>query len=332
MKKILSLILLFVSVWFIQPDILAQTSDFNISQFYPIERSHSYVEFEIKYMGYAKVKGRFTDFKGTFRYDPANLDKTSVLFSVDVSSIDTDMDFRDRDLKSNHWFDAETYPNISFESTRVKELSNGLEVAGNLTIKDVTKTVIIMMDKGTGVLKDTRGDSQVIFTGEFILNRKDYGVEGERWSALKEGITAVSSEVTIEVSLLGKKINKSNAQNFVRNPDSPPGKLYAMVNKEGVEQTIKEFEIMRKTNESRINYNTLIAVGYNLLKDGKIEQSIQILEHNTKAFPEVGNSFDSFAEALATKGDLDGARKNYEFALLKDPTNLNAKEILRHLN
>lgn len=330
MKKILSLILL--SICFAQPDVIAQNSDFDISEFYPIERSHSYVEFEIKYMGYAKVKGRFTDFKGTFRYDPDNLEKTSVIFSVDVGSIDTDLDFRDRDLKSNHWFDAETYPKITFESTNVEEVASGLEVTGNLTIKDVTKEVTIDMDKGSGILKDTRGDSQVIFTGEFGLNRKDYGVEGERWSALKEGITAVSSEVTIEVSLLGKKINKSNAQNFVRNPDSPPGKLYTIANEQGVDQAIQEFETMKGSEEARINQNTLLAVGYNLLKDGKIDESIRILEHNTKAFPEVGNTFDSYAEALATKGNLREAKKNYELSLTKDPTNLNAKEILRHLN
>ena len=97
---------------------VAQDKSFSIDQIYPIETSHSYVGFSVKYMGYAKVKGRFAKFNGSFRYDADNLENTSVSFSIDTESIDTDIEFRDRDLKSDNWFDVEKYPKITFYSTK----------------------------------------------------------------------------------------------------------------------------------------------------------------------------------------------------------------------
>ena len=66
---------------------------------YPIERSHSFIGFSIKYMGFAKVRGRFESFNGSFRYDENDISKTSLSLHIDVKSIDTDLNFRDRDLR-----------------------------------------------------------------------------------------------------------------------------------------------------------------------------------------------------------------------------------------
>lgn len=326
MKKLLFLLLCIITA-----DAYAQSSDFNIKEFYPVDALHSYVGFEIKYMGYAKVKGRFSDFSGTFRYNPNNLTSTSVSFIVDVASIDTDMDFRDRDLKSANWFDAEKFPKMTFQSRSVREMGNGLQVTGDLTIKDVTKQVTFNMDKGSGLLKDTRGDSQVIFTGELTINRKDYGVAGERWSAVREGITSVDSEVVIEISLLGKQFNERNATGFVSRAETAHGKLYQLITNDGVEAGLAEFDRIKSSGEMRVGPSTLQTVGYVLLVVGKTKESIAVLKHNVSAYPDEADAYDAYAEALAADGKLKEAKKNYEIALQKDPGNYNAKEILRHL-
>lgn len=134
----------------------AQSDNFKISEFYPIENSHSYVEFSVKYMGYAKVKGNFEKFSGTFKYDENDITKTSLSLSIVANSIDTDHNWRDKDLKSKGWFDVEKFPSLTFVSTKVIATDSGFDVVGNLTIKGITKEVIIKMNPASGVLKDTR--------------------------------------------------------------------------------------------------------------------------------------------------------------------------------
>src|SRR5258708_4171571 len=150
MKKITSLLQLFCLV------ALGQQRNPTIDQFFPIDQGHSYIEFSVKYMGYAKVKGRFSDFSGLVRYDEKNVLNTSVSLLLKTESIDTDLDFRDNDLKSENWFDAKKFPTILFKSKTVKKAGEGLEIMGDLTIKAVTKEVTLRLDPPSGILKDVR--------------------------------------------------------------------------------------------------------------------------------------------------------------------------------
>lgn len=308
-----------------------QSSDFNLSQIYPIEESHSYVGFSVKYMGYAKVKGRFENFNGSIRYDENNLSKTSVSFAVNVGSIDTDNDWRDNDLKSDNWFDAENFPHIQFISQKVEERDNGFNIVGEMTIKDVTKTVTIKMEPPSGVLKDLRGDNQVIFNGTFSINRKEFGVEGKNWSRVKEGITAVSDEVEIELTILGKQILKDNFKNWVRNPERAQGKLYQIASNEGVDKALQAFQEMLKTHEKEASAAPLNIAAYMFLKEEKYDIALPLLEANMNAFPDDPNVYDSYAEALMWSGKKKKAIKYYKMAIEKNPSNMNAKEVLRHL-
>lgn len=305
--------------------------DFSMSQIYPIDRGHSYVGFSIKYMGFAKVHGRFADFSGAFRYDTNDITKTSATVIIKVESIDTDHDFRDKDLRSANWFDAEKYPLIRFQSKRVLKNENGIEVIGDLTIKEITKEVALKLEYNSGVQKDTRGDTQVILTGSTTIDRKDFGVQGERWSMVKEGITAVESEIEIELSILGKQINAPNFRNWLGGPDSPRKTIYDIVAAEGATRGIAEFEKLRTAPDSKINENALNIVGYMLLKEGKVDAALEIFKHNAATYPDNTNLHDSLAEAYAVKGDLQNAITHYKKSLQLDPINANALEILRHL-
>ncbi len=304
---------------------------FNINDFYPIETSHSYVGFSVKYMGYAMVKGRFENFRGTIFYDENRLENTSVSFSIDVASIDSDNDWRDNDLKSPNWLNAETYPKINFTSTSVKISETGFEVIGDLEIKDITKEVVIIMDKPSGVLKDTRGDSQVILTGKTEIDRTDFGIEGKRWSVIKEGLAAVDDKVSIELSILAKRINQANFRNWVRNENNPPGKFYKLINEVGIESALAEFDKIKAAPGSELNAGALNIAGYMLLKEGKTNRALATLKKNMQAFPEISDVYDSYGEALAIAGRLDESREYYEKSLVINPDNQNAKEVLRHL-
>lgn len=325
MKKILIMTL---CVWGMQ-GMLAQNKDFSIEHVYPIEASHSYVNFVATYMGYAEVRGDFSTFNGTLYYNPEDPSQTSVSLRIDVSSIDSNNDWRDKDLKSDQWFDAESYPYIYFESTSVQKTASGLEVKGNLTIKDTEKSITMNLNPVVGVMQDIRGDDQVIFSGSYTLDRTEYGVAGERWSRVKEGIAGVADDIRIEFSILAKQINKDNFQNWVRNEQRPPGRLYKAYNEGGIDQLTTEYAALEK--EIDVNAAALNTVGYMLLKSGKLKDALKVMELNEEKFPDNPNVYDSMAEVYAALGKLKDAKKYYEKVLSLDEENVHAKEVLRNL-
>lgn len=308
---------------------LAQKNEIRMDQFFPIEASHSYIEFSVKYMGYARVKGRFSEFSGMIRYDEADPLNTSVTLSINVPSIDTDLDFRDNDLKSDNWFDATAFPVIFFKSKRPIKMGDGLDIVGDITIKGITKEISLHLASPSGVLKDVREDAQVIFTGTTSLNRNDFGVEGKNWSAIKEGITAVDSEVKIEFSILAKQVKAANFSNRVRNDQQPAGKLYKRIKEHGVNTGLEEFHKM--VSEKSVDEKALLTAGRMLLLEGNINDAIKIFEANQKSFPQSSNTLFNLGEAYASTGDWPKAKKNFEQTLKLDPDNCNAQEIVRHL-
>ena len=326
-RPLVFIVLLFVTILFQD----ANASDFSMSQIYPIDREHSYIGFSIRYMGFAKVRGRFTDFSGTFLYDEKDITKSSGTVLIKVESLDTDYDFRDKDLRSPNWFDAEKYPFIKFQSKRIIRKGSSVEAIGDLTIKDVTKEVQLKMDYCSGRQKDARGDTQVVFTGGTTINRKDFGVKGDNWSRIKEGITAVAFDVEIELSILGVQINAPNFTNWVDDPNTPHGKIYKIVNEGNVEKGIQEFKQMKAANEKGLASNTLDTVAHMLLKQNKVNDAIRLFQENAESYPEDPHVYDSLAEAYSVQGDRINAIKYYKKSLEMDPNNVNAMEVLRHL-
>ena len=307
--------------------VAAQT--FNIKDIYPIEQSHSYLGFKIQYMGFASVRGRFGNFRGSVYFDEKDVTRTSVSLSVDVKSIDTDNEWRDKDLMSDQWFDATSHPVISFVSSKAVKTAIGFDMTGDLTIRGIKRTITIPMTNSK-VMKDVRDDTQVIFNGTCMINRIDFGVEGKRWAGIKNEITAVSDVVNIELTILCKQINVTNFRNWVSNVSSDEGKLYTAASNEGVKDALAEFEHMRLTDK-KLGPSALNTAGQMLLKEGKINEAVVLFQRNAEAFPDEALVFESLGEGLATQGKFREARASYEKALKKDPTNASVSEILRHL-
>lgn len=333
-KTKLFLFLNTVFLVFIVPQLHSQDEKpdgFTMSEIFPINRGHSYIGFSVKYMGFAYVRGRFENFSGTIRYDENDISKFSATVIIKTASLDTDHNFRDRDLKSANWLDAENYPTIRFQTKRVIKQETGIEIIGNLTLRGVTKEVSLKLEGQSGLQKDTRDDTQIIFTGSTVIDRTEYGVKGERWSRIIEGIAGVASEVKIELSILAKQLNEPNARNWVRNVERPPGKIYKVLAENGVAAGLKEFDKIRSENKENVNDGVLIIVGLVLLKEGRVDDAISVLKHNTKIYTESTDAYDSLGEAYGIIGDYKNAEKFYKRALEKDSLNANAIEVLRHL-
>lgn len=169
---------------------------------YTLDKSHSSVSFVVKHMVIAKVRGNFTEFDGTIMIDDKDITKSSVKGTVKVASINTDNEKRDAHLRGADFFDAEKFPEITFESKKIVKKDDGHVCVGLLTMRGVTKEVEIPFSI-TGKIKDPWGNERVGIEASFTINRQDYGVS---WSnTMDNGGLVVSNDVKIELAAEGIK-------------------------------------------------------------------------------------------------------------------------------
>lgn len=164
-----------------------------------IDSSHSKVGFEVTHMMISTVQGHFGEFSGQLELNSKGR-VTSLNGAVNVSSVDTNDAKRDEHLQQDDFFSAAAFPKISFKSTKVKgSHEKGYLVEGELTIREITKTVTLTLAPFKGPITDGWGNTRVATVASTEINRQEYGVT---WSAaLDSGGLVVSDEVDIEIKL-----------------------------------------------------------------------------------------------------------------------------------
>lgn len=163
-----------------------------------IDPAHSSAQFAVKHLAISTVRGAFTSVKGSLLFDDQDITKSSVDVTIDANSVDTREPSRDKDLRSDHFFDVAHYPSITFKSKKVEQVSPGkLKVAGDLTIRGVTKEVVLDVDGPTPAVKDPWGNQRIAVNATTKINRQDFGV---KWNAtMDNGGLVVSDEVSITI-------------------------------------------------------------------------------------------------------------------------------------
>lgn len=166
---------------------------------YNIDTAHSEINFKVKHLMITNVTGKFTEFNATMQSDKEDFSDAKISFSANVNSISTNNEQRDAHLKSNDFFNAEEFPTLHFESTSIAPKSaDSFELTGNLTIRDITKTVVLNVEFG-GKIVDPYGQTKLGFELAGKINRKDYGLT---WSATTEtGGIVVSDEVRLQLAV-----------------------------------------------------------------------------------------------------------------------------------
>lgn len=163
-----------------------------------VDKSHSNVKFGVTHMVVSELEGTFKVFDGTLEHNKPDFSDAKVNFAIDVASVNTDNERRDGHLKGDDFFNAEKFPKMTFVSTAVKPLGNNkYEMAGNLTIRDVTKPVVFQVSHG-GVLTTSRG-AKAGFKATTTINRFDYNLKWDR--ATETGGLVVSKDVNITVNV-----------------------------------------------------------------------------------------------------------------------------------
>jgi polyisoprenoid-binding protein YceI len=164
-----------------------------------LDNSHSNVRFTVPHLVISEVEGSFKKFNGSITSAKPDFTDAVVNFDVDVNSINTDNDMRDKHLKGDDFFNAEQYPNMTFKSTSFKKVSgNKYALYGNMTIRNVTKPVKFDVVYG-GTAKDGYGNTKAGFKASATINRFDYNL---KWNALTEaGGATVGKDITIDLKL-----------------------------------------------------------------------------------------------------------------------------------
>jgi polyisoprenoid-binding protein YceI len=170
-----------------------------------IDTTHSDVGFSVRHMMFAKVRGHFTKWTANVEYDPETPSRSSMLAEIDVASIDTREPQRDGHLRSADFFDAEKFPKMSFKSKRVERAGDKrYKVAGDLTIRDVTREVVLEVEE-LGGGKDPWGNQRLGFHAHTAIDRRDFGL---KWNqVLETGGVLVGEKVDIEIdaeAIVGK--------------------------------------------------------------------------------------------------------------------------------
>jgi len=164
---------------------------------YNIDPAHSLIGFAVRHLEINWVEGRFKDFKGTINFDEKDVTKSSVEFTAQVASVDTEVEARDKHLRTADFFDVEKYPEMIFRSTRVERKGKAYVLHGDLTLKGVTKPVALPFTV-TGAVKDPWGNTRFGIEAHTKINRRDFGVN--YGNAFAGGLD-VGNEVTIDLRL-----------------------------------------------------------------------------------------------------------------------------------
>ena len=171
------------------PFAMAQTST------WVADPMHSEVDFTVSHLTISNVHGRFGKVDATLVYDGADVTKSTVKATIDVSSVQTGEDGRDKHLKTPDFFDTATYPTATFVSSSVSKSSTGLLVNGTLTLHGVTKPVTLTVTGPTGPVPGMDKKLHAGFTATTTISRSAFGIGTKFPSGM------VGDDVKLEIDL-----------------------------------------------------------------------------------------------------------------------------------
>lgn len=168
-------------------------SAFAQSTTWTIDKNHAETTFKVRHMGVSTVRGSISGITGTVVWDEKDLSKSSVEATIDTTTVSTNNPNRDKDLKSDHFFNVEKFPTMTFKSTSVKRVNGKLQVVGDLTLAGVTKSVTLDVDGPTAPQKGMRDKTVIGLSATTTIKRSDFNF------AAKTPTMVVGDEVGITI-------------------------------------------------------------------------------------------------------------------------------------
>ena len=165
---------------------------------FQVDPAHSQIGFRVRHLGFNKVAGTFADYDVDVVLDPNDLTSLDASLVVRTASVDTGNEKRDAHLRSDDFFETETYPEMTFRSNSVKVEGDSFELTGDLTLHGVSKSVVLEGEY-LGEITDPWGMKRVAFEAETTLNRTDFGLVWNQ--VIESGGLLVSEKVEVVIEL-----------------------------------------------------------------------------------------------------------------------------------
>lgn len=165
-----------------------------------IDTAHSDVQFKVKHLAISNVSGTFKMFKGAL--EGADFDNAKVQCSIDISSIDTNNAQRDKDLLSDIFFDAQQFPQMTFDGLLLKD-----ELVGNLTIRGITKKVVMDVNF-TGTGRGRFNEERAGFEADGKINRKDFGLSFNMLTETGSLIVGEEIKLHFDIEIIKQTLNE----------------------------------------------------------------------------------------------------------------------------
>ena len=177
----------------------AQTSNWTI------DPNHSTAQFTVRHLGISNVTGSFAKVTGTAVLNEKEITQSQVQASIDVNSIDTRVEARDKDLRSPNFFDAVKYPTIEFNSKRIVKNGDKLQLIGDLTIHGTTREVTLDVDGPTPEINDPWGNARRGFSATTTVNRRDFNLTYNNLLKTGEAVVGDVVKIQIDAEMVKKK-------------------------------------------------------------------------------------------------------------------------------
>src|SRR5215831_7307782 len=163
---------------------------------YVVDNAHSFMEFSVRLLGFNRVRGAFPDYEAHIYYDSSSVTRSAVSLRIAVAGVSTHEPERDHHLESPDFFDAARFPSMRFDSRQIVGDSTGFVAVGDLTIRDVTRSIAVPVDITSPLGTDPFGNPRFSVTGHVTLSRHEFGVLGPAfWNK------AIGDSVEIEFEL-----------------------------------------------------------------------------------------------------------------------------------
>jgi polyisoprenoid-binding protein YceI len=170
-----------------------------------IDPAHTVSGFTVKHMMITNVTGVFELTKGTIEYKPGEPGSVKADITIESKSVNTRIGRRDDDLRSDNFFSAEKFPTLTFRSKRVQNArAEGFDLVGDLTIRDVTREVVLKVEGPSAPIRDAQGNRRVGANATTTINRKDFGILYNR-AIEAGGVVGDEVKINLEVEAIEKK-------------------------------------------------------------------------------------------------------------------------------
>jgi polyisoprenoid-binding protein YceI len=171
-----------------------------------IDPAHTVSGFTVRHMMISNVTGVFEATKGAIEYTVGDPNSIKADITIETKSVNTRIAKRDDDLRSDNFFNAEKFPTITFKSKRVQNVKSGaFELVGDLTIRDVTKEVVLKVEGPTAPIRDPQGNRRVGATASTAINRKEFNINYNRMIEAGGVIVGDEVKINLEIEVVEKK-------------------------------------------------------------------------------------------------------------------------------